>query len=439
MSVQRTNEGGLIKGVVMGVGVGTVLFAIAWLLIGTADIGRAWLSDEPARGVRASAVQPAPAPGPLDGVLASHLAALHDRSLLTSEQGVLVETLDGDVLMSHNASAPINPGSVLKLAPTLMALERFGPGHRFRTAVLWEGASSDGVLDGSLGVRSDGDPNFGREEARRLADAVKAAGIREVNGDLVVSGPFSFFVTEETPEAARRLRDEFVRDGVKIHGAGRIADAVAGEEIAAVESVPLLEIVQRQNAHSVNRTADNLGTTVGGPAAIQSYLVETVGVPASEVVVGHASGLGHNAVSARGVMLLLRALEASAERYGLTLDQIIPLNGVDASTMRARLASGDLEGTIAAKTGTHYTQDGGVAAICGVAYTRSRGPVLFVILNSRGPVTDFRKWQDHLLADAIGALGGGQPPARAVEAIERERQKAPEKAGRDPFNERRAD
>jgi D-alanyl-D-alanine carboxypeptidase/D-alanyl-D-alanine-endopeptidase (penicillin-binding protein 4) len=342
--------------------------------------------------------------------------------------------------MSHNASTPINPGSVLKLAPTLMALERFGPEHRFRTAVLWQGASSDGVLDGSLGVRSDGDPNFGREEARRLAEQVRAAGIREVNGDLVVSGPFSFFVTEETPEAARRLRDELVRDGVKIHGVGRVADAVSGEEIGAVESETLVEIVQRQNAHSVNRTADNLGTTVGGPAAIERYLVETVGVPASEVVVGHASGLGHNALSARGVMMLLRALEASAERQGLTIDQLIPLNGVDASTMRARLASGDLEGTIAAKTGTHYSQDGGVAAICGVAYTRARGPVLFVILNSRGPVTDFRKWQDHLLADAIGALGGGQPPPRALEALARERQKTTtEKPGRDPFDERRAD
>src|SRR3954470_3480398 len=99
MSVQRTNEGGLIRGVVMGVGAGTVLFAVAWLLAGTADIGRMWFTAEPAKSVRTGMSPAAPAaPGALDGVLAQHLEALHDRSVLTSDQGVLVETLDGDVL-----------------------------------------------------------------------------------------------------------------------------------------------------------------------------------------------------------------------------------------------------------------------------------------------------------------------------------------------------
>ncbi len=336
--------------------------------------------------------------------------------------------------MAHNTSCPINPGSVLKLAPTLMALETFGPDHRFRTAAVAGGEVATGVLDGPLGIRCDGDPDFTKQQAADLASKIHAAGIREVTGDFVVAGPLSFWITEETPAAAQRLREAITRSGIKIAGVTRTASEVSGTEVAAVESLPLLEIVRRQNAYSDNRLADNLGTTVGGPDAVRRYLIEKVGAPAAEVTVGHTSGLGHNALSARAAMLLLRALWKSAESHKLSLDQIIPLNGVDSGTMRTRMVSDGLAGSIAAKTGTHYSEDGGVAALAGVAYTREKGAVLFVILNSNGPVRPYRKWQDELLVDAVGSLGGSRPLARVDDITARDAAGyKPDDEGKDPF------
>jgi D-alanyl-D-alanine carboxypeptidase/D-alanyl-D-alanine-endopeptidase (penicillin-binding protein 4) len=390
----------------------------------------------------ASHVSTVPSPGAAPAVDASdpaferlldaRLDALRAESRDPSAQGILVETLFGDVLMAHDVEMPINPASVMKLAPTLMALERFGPDYRFRTAFLAGGPIRQGVLDGPLGVRCDGDPTFGREQVAEAAAAVRAAGVRQVHGDLVVVGPFSLHNTEETPTAAGELRDALVRAGVSIDGAATLADTITGTELTAVVSEPLIDIIQRQNDHSVNRIADNLGTTVGGPAAVERYLVENVGVAPSEITVSHTSGLGHNAISARGAMLLLRALYDATALAHLPLDRVMPLNGVDDGTMHARMVSNGLEGAVVAKTGTHYTQDGGISSLCGLAYTREQGPVFFVILNSQGPVHEFRRWEDALVADLITASGGAQPLARAAEVTA---SKVVEHtlAGRDPF------
>jgi D-alanyl-D-alanine carboxypeptidase/D-alanyl-D-alanine-endopeptidase (penicillin-binding protein 4) len=396
--------------------IGGSLFGAAYVVKDYVPAGL--LAESPAQQNARTVAKNAPvSPPSAEPLLNRHLAELTRLSLSPADQGVLVETLDGEVLMAHNAARPINPASVLKLAGTLMALDRLGPDHRFRTAFVVNGMIADGVLEGALGIRSDGDPTLGREDVNALADELRRRGIRQVNGDLLVEGPFSFHTTDDSPAAAQRFKESLQRAGIRISGAARLVAPVDGTEVYAIESAPLLEIAQRLNSHSDNRIGDNLGTSVGGAAAIEAYLVDSLGIAPDEVLVGRPSGLGHNELSARAAMSVLRALNGVCARHGISLDQIIPLNGVDSGTMRARLVSNGMAGSIAAKTGTHYSQDGGVATLTGVAYTRDKGPVLFVVFNSHGPVNDYRHWQDDLLADVVESFGGSKPPERALAVV----------------------
>src|SRR5207249_4921198 len=109
---------------------------------------------------------------------------------------------------------------------------------------------------------------------------------------------------------------------------------------------------------------------------------------------------------ARGMMQVLRALVAITERHGLSIDSLMPVNGVDSGTMRTRLMSDGMMGAVAAKTGTQPNVDGGVATLAGVAYTRGGSPLLFVIFNSHGDVHYYRTWEDALLTEVARASGG---------------------------------
>lgn len=360
-------------------------------------------------------VEPEASPA-INAVLETHLAKLRTQNLLASDQGVLVETLDGEPLVAYNARRVYNPASVLKLVTTLVALERLPADHRFTTAVTVSGLVVDGVVQGDLGIRSDGDPTFDASALIAAADALKAQGIRRVAGALVVSGPFSYKTIDETPAAIARAHRGFGNVGIKIDGGAR-AGTVEGTELVVLRSRPLLDILQLMNAHSINTIADNLATTVGGATAIRRHLVEELGLPAHQVTVTNGSGLDHNALTPEGVVAVVRALVVAADRRGVPRDQLLPLSGVDSGTMRARLDEASVRGSVIAKTGTQPNVDGGVATLAGVAYTRERGPVLFAIMNSNGDVHNYRNWEDAVLRDVLDACGGAEPIGRVENTV----------------------
>ena len=100
---------------------------------------------------------------------------------------VVVEpVLSGPVLVSHRAKEPMNPASVMKLFTTFAALELLGPAFTFRTDVLAAGTLAGGVLDGDLVIRGGGDPKLTYEKLWQVAHHVRARGIREVRGDVIL-------------------------------------------------------------------------------------------------------------------------------------------------------------------------------------------------------------------------------------------------------------
>jgi D-alanyl-D-alanine carboxypeptidase/D-alanyl-D-alanine-endopeptidase (penicillin-binding protein 4) len=104
-----------------------------------------------------------------------------------SAAAAVVEPVDGgNAIVSHNASAAVNPASVMKLVTTYAALDLLGPAFTFRTDVLTAGEIAGGVLEGDLVIRGGGDPKLTYERLWQLAHQLRARGLREIRGDVIV-------------------------------------------------------------------------------------------------------------------------------------------------------------------------------------------------------------------------------------------------------------
>lgn len=132
---------------------------------------------------------------PLASVLGAALGVTR-----SGQWGVMVASLTrGDTLFAHNAGGMLKPASTMKMYTAAVALDRFGPDHAFKTAVLRDGELRDGTLQGTLYLRGDGDPALGsprfwqgQNPLDLLAQRVAAAGIRRVTGGVVAdAGAFA--------------------------------------------------------------------------------------------------------------------------------------------------------------------------------------------------------------------------------------------------------
>ena len=88
--------------------------------------------------------------------------------------------------LSHRASVPVNPASVMKLVTTYAALDLLGPAYTWRTPVFVEGAVRDGTLFGNLYIQGRGDPKLVAERLWLLLRRVQGLGIQSIAGDIVL-------------------------------------------------------------------------------------------------------------------------------------------------------------------------------------------------------------------------------------------------------------
>jgi D-alanyl-D-alanine carboxypeptidase/D-alanyl-D-alanine-endopeptidase (penicillin-binding protein 4) len=126
----------------------------------------------------ALAAQPLPAPV---------ADALRAAAIAPGEVGVSVVPLDGRApAVAHNADAAFNPASTMKLVTTHAALSLLGPDYRWNTAILMRGTLEGDVLRGDLVLRGGGDPKLVIEDMTELVARLRAQGLREITGNLVI-------------------------------------------------------------------------------------------------------------------------------------------------------------------------------------------------------------------------------------------------------------
>jgi len=97
----------------------------------------------------------------------------------------VVAPASGKVLYERNVDLSMNPASNMKLFTSAAAMAKLGPDYRFTTRVLAERKpDADGVLTGDLVLQGGGDPVLETPHLIKLADALKAQGLRRVSGTL---------------------------------------------------------------------------------------------------------------------------------------------------------------------------------------------------------------------------------------------------------------
>lgn len=350
--------------------------------------------------------------------------------------GVLVETLEGNVVVESGSNYAFNPASNVKIATTYAVLKTFGPDYRFPTNVWTDGSydQATGTIHGNIYI-SGRDPMFGFEHAVTVAGELNRMGIRNVVGDLVVTDNFAMnFSTSATRSsevlfasmdaakrsvAATRIYSNHLMNSGRLNQSGIPSVTFTGSVyvqpmpgnvklLFSHESTPMREIVKATMCYSNNFLAERLGDMLGGPYAVARVVQQNAGVGPMDFSIQTSSGLGTNRVTPAAMMKLLRTFRNELARYKMTFTDIMPVAGIDKGTLENRFDTDFSTGSVVGKTGTLGQTDGGVSALAGEINTRN-GKLLFVIFNQRGSVSRFRSFQNNYVALIQGQFGGAAP------------------------------
>jgi D-alanyl-D-alanine carboxypeptidase/D-alanyl-D-alanine-endopeptidase (penicillin-binding protein 4) len=113
--------------------------------------------------------------------------AMRAAAVAPHEWGMVVVPLAGGApLAAHNAQLPFNPASAMKLVTTYAALSLLGPDYRWNTAIQMRGRLEGDALAGDLVLRGGGDPKLVIEDMVELIGRLRASGLREIRGNLVI-------------------------------------------------------------------------------------------------------------------------------------------------------------------------------------------------------------------------------------------------------------
>jgi D-alanyl-D-alanine carboxypeptidase/D-alanyl-D-alanine-endopeptidase (penicillin-binding protein 4) len=346
------------------------------------------------------------------------LAARVNAALATGTARTIGAAVDVDglgVVVRRDAAHALPPASTQKSFTAVAALMSLPPGFRYTTEVVTRARPAAGRLPGSIWLVAGGDPYLTKSALHRMAQQVRAAGVRYVAADLLLddsrydarrraagwksdyvpveAGPLSAmsveqnqwrhdsaFLSDPALPAAQLLRTYLKMEGVTVHGVvkrmRRPADATA---IARWQSGPLPAVLRRTLKDSnnyaaelvlkeVGRAVSGTPTSAGGHAAVRDVLSQH-GVAAGTGTDG--SGLSaYDRQTAAAQLALLQAADASPVAGDFR--SALPVACHD-GTLEKRMCATPAAGRVFAKTGTLP----GVRALSGYTTTASGRSVWF--------------------------------------------------------------
>jgi D-alanyl-D-alanine carboxypeptidase/D-alanyl-D-alanine-endopeptidase (penicillin-binding protein 4) len=114
-------------------------------------------------------------------------AALKRAAIPFDAVGIQVREVDSQrALLSANANQARNPASTMKLVTTYAALDLLGPAFSWQTRAYATGTQVGDVLHGDLIIKGGGDPKLVVESFWLFLRQIRARGIREIAGNLVL-------------------------------------------------------------------------------------------------------------------------------------------------------------------------------------------------------------------------------------------------------------
>ncbi|HUR19103.1 MAG TPA: D-alanyl-D-alanine carboxypeptidase/D-alanyl-D-alanine-endopeptidase [Acidimicrobiales bacterium] len=389
--------------------------------------------------------------------------ALAGPALGPGSQSCIVVRQGPRMVLSRRPDDRLIPASNLKILTALAALTRLGSEEKLATEVrVGRPFGAGGMVDGPLWLVGGGDPLLATADyaaslpnqpqlftpLEKLADAVVAAGVRQIGGGIVGDEtrydtqryiptwrPVYITDSESGPASALDVNDGFVAFRPRklaapepdVHAAGVLTallqargvivdrppvdgQAPAGAPVVArVESLPVRDLVGEMLRESDNLTAELLvkelgrrfagaGTTVAGLGVVRETLA-SAGLPVEHLAAVDGSGLDRS--DRASCTLLVAALDAGGAKGHLAAG--LPVAGRD-GTLARRFQGNPAAGRLRAKTGSLE----GVAALTGfVDSATGAGPLSFAFLANGLP----RDAVGRALQEQLGALLAAYPQA----------------------------
>ncbi|WP_446443029.1 D-alanyl-D-alanine carboxypeptidase/D-alanyl-D-alanine-endopeptidase [Psychrobacter sp. 1176_08] len=100
-------------------------------------------------------------------------------------------------LLSYQPDIARTPASTMKLVPSFIALDTLGADFVWHTRVYHTGVIVNDRLYGDLIIQGSGDPKMTHERLQQLLYQVQAAGIRHIDGDMIVDSAIFHNVTKD--------------------------------------------------------------------------------------------------------------------------------------------------------------------------------------------------------------------------------------------------
>ena len=123
------------------------------------------------------------------------VAALKHHGMSTRGLSLYVHGIgQSEPLLAVAADAPRQPASAIKVLTTLAALELLSPARRWKTEAYVTAPILNGRLEGDLYIKGYGDPYLVIENFWRFLRVLRAEGLENINGDLVLDQ--SYFARE---------------------------------------------------------------------------------------------------------------------------------------------------------------------------------------------------------------------------------------------------
>ncbi|MCU0297587.1 MAG: D-alanyl-D-alanine carboxypeptidase/D-alanyl-D-alanine-endopeptidase [Candidatus Nanopelagicales bacterium] len=333
--------------------------------------------------------------------------------------------------VSRAGGRALMPASTTKLLTAAAVLAAFDPATRFRTTVTRSGGQvflvggGDPQLTASATSAAVGADASLARLASRTADALRETGtstIRLRYDDTLFRGPqvqpfwkpdflaigvvapisalsvddgrLNPAASPRSPNPALTAAQTFAgllqERGIRVQGEPA-ARAAAGEEIAAVESAPLADMVEHMLLTSDNTEAEVLGHQVGlqvlddpsfvGGARATLRVLSELGVDTAGVVLNDNSGLARsNRISPQTLLAVLRAAIEEDPQNLWPVYTGLPVAGFDGS-LAGRFGQPDARagrGRVTGKTGTLT----GTSTLAGLAVNRDQQLLLYAAMTN---------------------------------------------------------
>src|SRR5437763_1350146 len=113
--------------------------------------------------------------------------ALARAALPESSVGIYVQDVQSSrPLLAFGEDRPLNPASTIKLLTTFAALDQLGPAYQWSTQIYTDGQFQGDTLNGNLIIKGYGDPRLTLENFWLMLRNLRARGVREIKGDLLL-------------------------------------------------------------------------------------------------------------------------------------------------------------------------------------------------------------------------------------------------------------